>query len=964
MSNSTPPRPRLASGSGPTARTRSTLIVAGVVVTALVVVATLFASYYVDWLWFGEVHLRQVFWRSIRAEFVIGPIFGAVFFAIFYGTIETARRLAPSYRALAGIRLVEPLDDTARRLVRLVGLPLSLLVAVIVAFSTAQSWMTFLGARYGAAFDTQDPVFHRDLGFYVFQLPAWEYAYSFLFTTLLAALVAAIVVHFALGSVTVRPEQAEVHIEDRAVAHVSALLGAIFALTGAGEILNAWGLLFSSSGMVFGAGYTDVHARLPALRALMLVAWVIAAALFANVRLKKKRLPLVAIGGWIVALVLLLGLFPVGMQSLVVNPDQGAKEAAYITRNIEATRAAYDLDDITNTRLSLKGDLTADKLQANDGTIRNIRIWDPETLLHSYEQLQELRPYYTFTDVDVDRYKVNGVYRETMLAARQMKIAGLPQRAQTWVNQHITYTHGYGVAISAVNQVTSDGSPDFLVQDIPVTSAVPSLAIKQPRIYYGEVGTDYSLVRTKAPEFDYPGPDGDVYHSYDGTGGIPIGSFINKLAFTVEFGTIKFFTSSAINADSRVIILNNIKKRLHKAAPFLSFDSDPYMVVADGRLYWIVDAYTTTGRYPYSEPTGELNYLRNSVKVVLDAYNGSMDFYDFDAHDPLLDTYKKIFPGMFKPKGSMPKSLMAHVRYPEDYFNLQAEVFSTYHVKSPSVFYNKGDQWEIPHHVSISGAGRMAAYYVIMRLPGQKREEFVLILPFSPNGRSNMIGWLGAESDPPNYGRAVSFAFPPSQTVYGPAQVEATVNQDPKISSQRTLWGQQGSHVIFGNLLVVPVEDSLLYVQPMYIESEQTKLPQFKRVVVFYRSPAGEKPPPSGQQQNVVMEPTLGKALERIFGSKKAAAKPPASAAAASAASSQAPPAGSAAPPAGSAGAAPPARSASAKGTLPPRTQALIDQADNEFQAAQKALKAGDFAGYGRHIKAVEKALGKLKSGQ
>lgn len=954
MSNVTPPPPRFAPGSSTGRRVRTSFIAAGVVVVALIVVAVLFASYYVDWLWFGEVHLRQVFWRSIRTEFVVGPAFGVAFFAIFYGTIETARRLAPRYRALAGLRLVEPLDDTMLRLVRRGGLALSLLVAVIVAFSTSASWMTFLQARYGASFGTKDPLFHRDLGFYVFQLPAWKYVYSFLFATLLAALVAAVVVHLALGSVTVRTEQADVQIHKRALAHVSALLGVIFLLTGAGEIMNAWGLLFSTSGMVSGAGYADVHARLPALRAIMVIAWLIALALFANVRLQKRKLPLVALGAWVVSLVVLLGIVPAAVQSLVVNPDQGAKEADYIARNIHATRAAYALDGITGTKLPLKGDLTAKKLATNDGTIRNIRIWDPATLLHSYEQLQELRPYYTFTDVDVDRYKVNGVYRETMLAARQMNIAGLPARAQTWVNQHITYTHGYGVAVSAVNQVTTDGSPDFLVQDIPVTSAAPTLAVKQPRIYYGELGTNYSLVRTKSPEFDYPGPDGDMYHKYDGSGGIPVGSFVNKLAFSFQFGTIKFFTSSAIDADSRVIILNNIKRRLHKAAPFLSFDSDPYMVVADGRLYWIVDAYTTTSRYPYSEPTGEINYLRNSVKVVIDAYNGSLDFYDFDSSDPMLRTYKKIFPGMFKPKSAMPKSLMAHVRYPEDYFNLQAEVFSTYHVKNPSVFYNKGDQWEIPHHVSISGSGRMAAYYVIMRLPDQKREEFVLILPFSPNGRSNMIGWLGAQSDAPKYGKAVSFAFPASQTVYGPAQVEAAVNQDPTISSQRTLWGQQGSHVIFGNLLVVPVEDSLLYVQPMYIESEQTKLPQFKRVVVFYRSPAGEKPPPSGQQQNVVMEPTLGKALEKIFGAAEKAPPKPAQAAA---------PAGSAAPAAsGAAPAASAAPSSPAKSKLPPATQALIDKADKEFQAAQKALKAGDFAGYGRHIKAVEKALGKLKS--
>ncbi len=954
MSDDTPPRARLPRGSRPRGRrTVFGLIAAAVVVLGVGLV--LFASYYLDWLWFGEVHLRVVFWRTLRTQFVIGPAFGAVFFALFYGSIRTALRLAPRFRTSATISLVEPVNDGARIAVRRGGLVLSLLIAVIVAFATAQSWLVFLGAHYAVPFGRTDPVFHRDIGFYAFTLPAWQYVYSFLFATLIASLAVAIVVHALLGGLSIRPDTG-VHVDDGALSHASVILGVIFLLTGAGQFISAWDLLFSSDGVVSGAGYTDVHVRLPAIRVLMVVAWLIAALLFANVRRHRRLLPLVAIGGWIAAIIVLLGVVPGAVQSLVVNPNQGAAEAEYITRNIEATRAAYNLDGIAGTKLPLKGDLSAQKLGANDLTIRNIRLWDPATLLNSYRQLQELRPYYAFKDVDVDRYQVNGVYRETMISARLLNIAGLPAQAQTWVNQHITYTHGYGVAMSAVDQVTSDGSPDFLVQDIPVTSTAPSLAVTQPRIYFGELGTTYSLVKTKQPEFDYPGPNGDVYHAYDGTGGIRIGSFINKLAFALEFSTIKFFTSSAIDADTRVIIKNDIRQRLRAAAPFLGFDSDPYIVVAKGRLYWIVDAYTTTGLYPYSAPTGGLNYLRNSVKAVIDAYNGTLDFYAFDPGDPVLATYARIFPGMFKPKSAMPAALMDHVRYPEDLFNVQAEVFTTYHVKNPGVLYNKGDQWEIPSHVSISGSGRMAAYYVIMRLPHESHEEFALILPFSPNGRSNMIGWLGAQSDGPDYGKAVSFAFPASQTVYGPAQVEAAINQDPIISSQRTLWGQQGSRVIFGNLLVVPVEDSLLYVQPMYIESEQTKLPQFKRVIVFYRAPAGANALPSGDRQNVVMEPTLAKALEKIFGATPKAAS----------GASSAPPASSGAPVPAPAQSAAAAASASAPpgapaAPVPPQTKPLIEQANREFEDAQKALKAGDFAGYGRHIDELEKTLKKLQ---
>ena len=957
MSNVTPIRPR-RERAGVSSGRRATIGVIGVIVAVVVVAVVLFARYYVDWLWFGEVHLRVVFWKSIWSGLVIGPTFGVVFFVLIYGTIEIARRLAPRYRAFEGIDVVEPVHESALRLVRRVGLALAAVVAVVVGFSTAGSWLTFLRAVYAVPFGQQDPVFHHDLSFYVFTVPAWQYVYSFLFGTLIAALVVAVVVHLALGGVAIdqapapeSPAQTSrgpfgqqmrarqitgFRIENNALAHVSVLLGAIFILTGFGYIMKAWGLLLSSSGVVGGAGYTDLHARLPAIRILMIVAWLIGAALIANVRLRRRLLPAIAVGAWIVALIVLLGIFPAVVQSLITNPNQGSKEAPYIARNIAATRAAYNLESISETAFPLKGDLSAAKLTSNDVTIRNIRLWDPETLLRSYAQLQELRPYYAFTDVDVDRYDVNGVYRETMLSARQMNIAGLPSQAQTWVNQHITYTHGYGVAVSAVNQVTPDGSPDFLVQDIPVTASAPSLAMAQPRVYYGELGTQYSLVKTKDPEFDYPGPGGqDVYRSYDGSGGISIGSVVNKLAFALKFGTIKFFTTSAIDGDSRIIIRNDIMDRLHTAAPFLTFDHDPYMVIADGHLFWIADAYTTTSRYPYSEPTGNLNYVRNSVKAVVDAYNGTLTFYDFGAGDPLLRTYEKIFPGMFKPSSAMPAALMQHVRYPEDYFNVQAEVFATYHVQDPGVFYNKGNQWQIPENVSISGSGRMAAYYVIMRLPGQAREEFVLILPFVPNGRPNMIGWLGAESDPPNYGKAVSFGFPSSQTVYGPAQVEAAVNQDPTISSQRTLWGQEGSRVIFGNLIIVPIEDSLLYVQPLYLESQQTQLPQLQRVVVFYRSPLSTTTLPSGQQQNVVMAPTLTEALSLIFGSAPQTGPTP-------------PPAGPTPPATG-----PPAN-------VSAQVRALIAQANKEFTAAQDALKAGDFSEYGRQIKALQGTLQKL----
>jgi uncharacterized membrane protein (UPF0182 family) len=936
-------RPRLHT-HGHASRRRLILLVLAIVVVVILALV-IFLRFYVDWLWFGEVALRTVFWRRIVTGLIVGVVFAVVFFAIVYGNVEIARRLAPKYRPVEGVDVVEPVNERAVRRVRQVGLALSLLVAVIVGFSTAGSWLTFSQALNAVPFGVQDPIFHHDLSFYVFVLPAWQYVYWALFAALVVALVGAVAAHLVLGGAQIQqqpvaasksPAQeppdavkmarsalqvASVRIDRSAVAHISALLGALFILAGAGYLLKAWNLLYSTSGAVFGAGYTDVHVRLPLIRFLMVLAFLLGGALIYNaVRGRRRLWPPLAIGVWIVALIVFLAIVPAVWQALAVNPNQLTKETPYIVNDIAATRAAYDLTAISETPYSLQGDLTAAQLQVNKVMISNIRLWDPEILLTSYGQLQELRPYYSFGSVSVDRYPVNGV------APRELRISGLPAQAQTWVNQHITYTHGYGVTVSAVNQVASGGAPDFLVQDVPLVSSTPALAVTEPRIYYGRAGTDYLLVKTKDQEFDYPGPKGDVYTTYTGNGGIPVGSFLNKLAFMMRFGSLKFFTTSSITADSRVIIKNNIGERLAAAAPFLKFDSNPYMVIADGKLYWIADAYTTTDRYPYSQPDGGLNYIRNSVKVVIDAYSGTMNFYVFAPGDPLIQTYEKIFPGMFKPQDQMPTSLSQHVRYPEDFFAVQARMFATYHVTDPAVLYSKGDQWEIPSNVAI---GELLSPTNDHAAAGQTT-RFVLILPYAPS-RSNMIAWLGAQSDQPDYGKAVSFEFPSSLSVYGPAQVEAAINQDPAISAQRTLWGQQGSTVVFGNLLTVPIGNSLLYVQPLYLQSSETKLPQIQRIIVFYRSPSATPNLPSGQQQNVVMAPTLGEALASIFGGTGAQ-----------------PGTGNTQPP--------------SAGPTTPAVAQLIAQATAKYADAQAALRAGDLATFAQRIQELGKILEQLQA--
>ena len=942
-------------------------LIGGIAVGAIVLALVLFVVYlvaYTDWLWFGEVGLRVVFWRQIWSRVIVGVVAGVVFFVIFFGNIEIARRLAPRHRAFEGIDVVEYVNENTVQALRRVGIVVSAVIAVIVGVGASADWLLYQRALNGVPFGTSDPIFHHDLGFYVFTLPAWQAAYGLLMGALIAGLVAAVVVHAALGGLVLPQQRPAPKVEQPenvvrgpfgrglgqptvgfvikprgpSVAHLSVMLGLIFALAGAGYLFKAWNLLYSTGGVVAGAGYTDIHAGLPGMRIMMVIGWLLGALLIANAFWRRRwRWPLFSIGGWVVALIVVRVVFPAVMQSLIVSPNQQAKEQSYIGYNIAATRAAYHLDKISQTQYPLTGDLSTAKLAINDATIRNIRLWDPRTLLASYNQLQKLRNYYQFTSVGVDRYDVNGVYRETMLAPREINVAGLPAQNRTWVNQHLTYTHGFGVVVSAVNQVTSDGSPDFLVQDVPPTSSAPDLTITQPRIYFGLLGTNYSLVDTKTAEFDYPGGNsGDVYTHYTGDGGIPISSAFNKLAFSVRFGTIRFFTSNSIDAKSRIIIRSNIVARLHAAAPFLTLDQNPYMVIADGKLYWIADAYTTTSRYPYSQPNGAINYIRNSVKVVIDAYTGAMKFYVSDPTDPIIRTYEKIFPGMFTPFTSMPRTLLAHVRYPQDMFNVQSEMFATYHVTQPNVLYSKNNQWEIPSGTSLSSAtGQMEPYYVIMRLPGETRDEFVQILPFVPNSRQNMIGWLAAQSDMPNYGRAVSFSFPNNATVYGPAQVEAAVNQDPTVSAQLTLWGQEGSRVIIGNLLVMPIEDALLYVQPLYLQSSTTPLPQLKRVIVFYRASTTAGVGMIGGQQVVAMQPTLAASLAQIFG---------------------------AAPPAAGSGTPVTTPGSTTTGPVTARVKNLIAQANQQFLAAQAALKAGNFAGYGAKVKALAATLKALQA--
>ena len=611
-----------------------------------------------------------------------------------------------------------------------------------------------------------------------------------------------------------------------------------------------------------------------------------------------------------------IGVWPSLLQRFQVTPNELVAERPYIEHNIRMTRQAYGLDAVKEQEFAAEERLTAAALERNSLTIKNVRLWDHRPLLTTFAQLQEIRTYYKFADVDVDRYSINGELRQVMLSARELSYQHLPSRV--WINEHLTFTHGFGLVAGPVNRVTPEGLPDLFVKDIPPNVSGGFPKITRPEIYYGHLSNDYVIVRTKSQELDYPSGDQNVYSRYTGRGGVAVSGFLRKLAFAIRFGELKILLSDDLTAESRVMMYRRVAERVRQAAPFLRFDQDPYLVVTEaGRLVWIVDAYTTTDRYPYSQPDRGLNYIRNSVKATVDAFDGNVVFYVVDSKDPLIRTWARAFPGLLTPFEKMPADLRAHVRYPEDLFSLQARMYGTYHMQDPQVFYNKEDLWTIPR-LTMEGRDReMEPYFTVMRLPGGKTEEFVLLSGFNPARRDNMIAIMAARSDAPNYGGLIVYTFPKQKLVYGPRQVDARVNQDPLISAAFSLWNQQGSRVLRGSLLAIPIEDSLIYVQPIYLSAEQGALPELRRVIVAF-----------GNQ--IAMEPTLEQSLQRIFGVRIRGEE--------------------GVQPRGADGSRPESATASALGPLAQR-------AWEAWQKGQEALRRGDWAGYGQAQKQLEESL-------
>jgi len=721
-----------------------------------------------------------------------------------------------------------------------------------MGFSESSSWEKILIYLNRTSFGITDPIFNKDIGFYMFSLPFWEFIRNWLSFAL--TLITVVVAAIYIIKKAVKYEYKKLIIETPVKVHLSLLIGFILILKSWQYWLNAFKILYSTRAVIFGAGYADTHATLFALRVLTVLALVCAALFFVTARKENWKLPALGLAVLVAVSILLGGIYPEIIQRAVVLPNEGTKERPYILNNIEATRVAYGLDKIEEEEFPVKEEISFEDIEKNDDTIRNIRLWDWRPIKQTLKQIQAIRLYYDFNSVDVDRYYFNGNYQQVMVSPRELDKDKIPEQARTWVNEVLTYTHGYGVVVNPVNKISGEGLPELLIKDIPPVSSV-NLTITRPEIYYGEITKGYVIVKTKAKEFDYPKGDENVYSTYAGNGGMPVSSLWRRILFSIKYSNMQILLTTNLTSESRIMINRNIQERVNKVAPFLGYDKDPYMVISkEGKLFWIQDAYTISSSYPYSTPVagGYFNYIRNSVKVVIDAYNGTMNFYIIDQKDPVVKVYQNIFPQLFKNFDQMPEDLKEHIRYPKDLFQVQAELYSTYHMMDPDVFYNKEDYWNTPNEIYAENEIRMEPYYIVTRLPGHKKEEFILMTPFTPSTKNNMIAWLAAKNDQPDYGKLIVYKFPKEKLIFGPMQIEARIDQDSEISQQLTLWGQKGSTVIRGNLLVIPVEKSIIYVEPLYLRAETGEIPELKRVIVSNGS-------------DVVIGNNLEDALEKLF---------------------------------------------------------------------------------------------------
>lgn len=895
---------------------RRPLIIIAIIIAAIVAITTLVAPFYVDLLWFGEVGYKHIFLKNIFTRLGLGVASAVIFFAFIYLNLFITRKMAPKYWFVSTAPVLEKIRQFFRKASLWLILAGSAFIALMAGLTASRQYDTLLKFLNSTPFNVQDPVFNLDIGFYVFKLPFYHFIFGWIVALLITTAIAVAIVYLFDGSIELRPSG--VRLLPHVKAHLSVILALFLANIAFNYRLQMYDLLYSARGVVSGASYTDVHANLPVLWILLTAALISAVIVLLNISFKGWLYPAIGIGILLVTSLLAGTIYPAFIQNYRVKPNELRAETPFIKRSIKATQTAYGLDKVKQVNFPLDNKLTLNDVNASEATIENIRLWDWRPLLSTYRQIQEIRPYYVFSDVDVDRYIIDGKKRQVVLSARELSTDKLQGNASTWVNKHTVFTHGYGVTMNAVNEVSQEGLPEFLIKDLPPVAKSKDLKIRQPSIYFGESATeaDYAIVNTANAEFDFPAEGKNVYSHYKGSGGLKIDSFLKKAALAYTYGDINIAISQAIRKNSRIMLNRNVADRVNKIAPFIVFDRDPYITIDKGRLFWIIDGYTMSRNYPYSQAYNPgYNYIRNSVKTVVDAYNGDVSFYIADAKDPIIKTYDKIYPNTFKPLAQMPEGLQKHLRYPEDLFSLQSEVYGTYHITDPQAFYNKEDQWDIPKEIFESREQMVEPYYVILQL-AESKNDFQLIRPFSPKGKSNMVSWMSINSEPGKYGQVLLYQFSKKELVFGPAQVEARIDQQPDISERFTLWNQSGSSVIRGNLLVIPIKNSLLYVEPVYLQSSQSQIPELKRVVTVF----GNK---------VAMGETFEQAIGELFSGKPPTEKR-------------------------ETGPAPTETGAD--------TQAqLIEKARRLYDEALEAQKKGDWATYGSKIQELGEVLDKLQ---
>ena len=878
-----------------------------------------------DWWWFREIGYQIVFTRRLFTQSLLFLALGGITAGTLYLNLWWAQRgLVPGPIVLRVGQSLPRVNITGA--LRQLSVPVSLFLGLLAGLVATQAWEPVLQAIYRTPFGIADPIFSRDIGFYVFTLPALSAAIGFLFGLTFFTLALLVPLYGLRGDLVLSPPR--LIVEPSAGLHLGILLAALLLLTAARLWMVAIpSLLYSDTGPLIGASYTDLHARLPALRLTAVLAVIGAVAVLVGAaRGQLARYGFWAVGGYLASAVIARGLFPLAMQSLIVAPTELTRETPYLRDHIVATRQAWGLDSVETRELNGEADLTLADIRANAPTIENVRLWDREPLLLTFGQLQEIRTYYDFVSVDDDRYWIDGKYRQVLLSPRELNPAALPTR--TFINEHLTFTHGMGLTLGPVNQVTAEGLPVLFVKDLPPASS-GSLTVSRPQIYYGELAQDYVFVNTRQREFDHPSGEENVYAAYAGTGGVRVGNLIRRLILAFQFGSSKILFSQDITDDSRVLYYRNIVVRAEKALPFLRFDRDPYLVIgADGALRWILDAYTTSDRYPYAQRLDDgTTYMRNSVKVVIDAYHGSLVAYVSAPNDPLIRTWARVFPGIFTPLDRMPVDLRAHIRYPDDLYRVQTRLYTTYHMDAPEDFYHREDQWQIPV-VAESGGAVPFMRHIVMRLPDEAKAEYIYMVPFTPRGKDNLAAWMVARNDGDVYGKLRVYRLSRQSLVFGPQQIENRINQNTEVSRQVSLWDQRGSKVIWGDLLVIPINQSLLYVQPLYLQAEGGKIPELKRVVVAY-------------QNQVVMHETLDGGLAELFGGSAGTR--------------------SASAPSGGAGPGPEAGARAPTGDAAFRALAL--EARRRYLAALQAQRDNDWARYGEEMRRLGELLEQIGGG-